>query len=391
MNTSSPATTSADAAMVAPSVVPVQSRSEFFSSDQAAMFPEVTGRETQWKLSPVAKLRPLIDGTLDGYCYPIEFTQSTGFSVDWNATALVKRGVAGLPEDRLTANAWGQSEEVLLVTIEGEHPEPLRIVRDNLGETAKSGHTIVSVKPGAKASLVMVSKGLATLAETVEFELGEGSSLQAVFVGQWDSGTIQYASHFATIGKGASLTHIVVDVGGDIVILNPSVHLVGERSEAHLFGGYFADATQHQEHRVYVDHVGEQTVSRVNYKGALHGKGARTVWVGDVLIGPDAIGTDSYEQNRNLVLSEGTRADSIPNLEIKTGDIKGAGHASATGRFDDEQLFYLQSRGIEELDARRLVVLGFLLEIIQKIDDTELAGELTVIFQEKLTKTEKAL
>jgi len=174
------------------------------------------------------------------------------------------------------------------------------------------------------------------------------------------------------------------------VILNPSVHLVGERSEGHLFGGYFADATQHQEHRVYVNHVGAQTVSRVNYKGALHGKGARTVWVGDVLIGPDAVGTDSYEQNRNLVLSEGTRADSIPNLEIKTGDIKGAGHASATGRFDDEQLFYLQSRGIEELEARRLVVLGFLIEIIQKIDDTELAGELTIVMQEKLTQTEKA-
>ena len=88
--------------------------------------------------------------------------------------------------------------------------------------------------------------------------------------------------------------------------------------------------------------------SRVTYKGALNGEGARTVWVGDVLIAPSAPGTDTYEQNRNLVLSEGTRADSIPNLEIETGDIVGAGHASATGRFDDEHLFYLQSRGITE-------------------------------------------
>jgi Fe-S cluster assembly protein SufD len=390
MSTPSPVTTTADPDTVAPSVIPVQSRSEFFSSDQVALFPAVTGREAQWKLSPVEKLRPLIEGVLDGHRYLVDSTPSTGFSVEWNSTTLVKRGVAGLPEDRLTANAWEQNQEVLLVTIEGEHPEPLRILRDNLGDDAKSGHTIVTVKPGAKATLVMVSKGLANLAETVEFDLGEGSSLQAVFVGQWDSGSIHYASHFAQIGKDASFTHIVVDVGGDVVILNPSVHLVGERSEGHLFGGYFADATQHQEHRVYVNHVGAQTVSRVNYKGALHGKGARTVWVGDVLIGPDAVGTDSYEQNRNLVLSEGTRADSIPNLEIKTGDIKGAGHASATGRFDDEQLFYLQSRGIAELEARRLVVLGFLIEIIQKIDDTELAGELTIVMQEKLTQTEKA-
>jgi Fe-S cluster assembly protein SufD len=126
----------------------------------------------------------------------------------------------------------------------------------------------------------------------------------------------------------------------------------------------------------------------VTYKGALHGKGARTVWVGDVLIGANAVGTDSYEQNRNLVLSNGTRADSIPNLEIKTGDIAGAGHASATGRFDDEQLFYLQSRGIEELDARRLVVMGFLVDVISKINDTDLVTELTHKIQQKLSRTE---
>ena len=114
------------------------------------------------------------------------------------------------------------------------------------------------------------------------------------------------------------------------------------------------------------------TKGRVNYKGALQGAGARTVWVGDVLIGREASGTDSYEQNRNLVLSEGTRADSIPNLEIETGDILGAGHASATGRFDDEQLFYLQARGISEAEARRLVVIGFLAEIVQKIGDPAL-------------------
>ena len=95
--------------------------------------------------------------------------------------------------------------------------------------------------------------------------------------------------------------------------------------------------------------------------------GIGAIWVGDVLIGAQAAGTDSYEQNRNLVLSEGTRADSIPNLEIETGDILGAGHASATGRFDDEQLFYLQSRGIPEADARRLVVRAFFREILHRI------------------------
>jgi Fe-S cluster assembly protein SufD len=181
-----------------------------------------------------------------------------------------------------------------------------------------------------------------------------------------------------------------VNLGGDVVVTNPSVQLVGTGSEAHLHGAYFADATQHLEHRVYVHHQGPKTISRVNYKGALHGKGARTVWIGDVLIGPDAVGTDSYEQNRNLVLSQGTRADSIPNLEIKTGDIAGAGHASATGRFDDEQLFYLQSRGIDEVDARRLVVMGFLVEVIAKIPLPAIVEDLTAKITNKLDKTQEA-
>jgi Fe-S cluster assembly protein SufD len=122
----------------------------------------------------------------------------------------------------------------------------------------------------------------------------------------------------------------------------------------------------------------------VLYKGALQGESARSVWIGDVLIGPDAVGTDSYEANRNLVLTEGARADSVPNLEIQTGDILGAGHASATGRFDDEQLFYLQARGIPEPEARRLVVLGFLSEIVQRIGLPDLEVELIEAIEREL-------
>jgi Fe-S cluster assembly protein SufD len=137
---------------------------------------------------------------------------------------------------------------------------------------------------------------------------------------------------------------------------------------------------------VYLHHTGAETSGDVLYKSALQGAAARTVWIGDVLIGPDAVGTDSYEANRNLVLTEGARAESIPNLEIETGDIRGAGHASATGRFDDEQLFYLQARGITEDEARRLVVLGFLAEIVQKIGVEDLEAELFAAIEEELAK-----
>ncbi len=139
-----------------------------------------------------------------------------------------------------------------------------------------------------------------------------------------------------------------------------------------LLGLYFADAGQHLEHRLFVDHAAPHCRSTVTYKGALQGEGAHTVWVGDVLIRAAAEGTDTYELNRNLVLTDGARADSVPNLEIETGEIVGAGHASATGRFDDEQLFYLQARGIPEEEARRLVVRGFFAELIQQIGVPEL-------------------
>jgi Fe-S cluster assembly protein SufD len=166
------------------------------------------------------------------------------------------------------------------------------------------------------------------------------------------------------------------------------VRLAGTGSDTLLLGLYFADAGQHLEQQVYVFHDAPKSRSRVNYKGALQGQDARTVWIGDVLIGNKAAGTDSYEQNRNLVLSEGTRADSIPNLEIETGDIVGAGHASATGRFDDEQLFYLQSRGITEEEARRLVVRGFLTEVVQQIGSPELEARLQLAIEAELIGTD---
>jgi Fe-S cluster assembly protein SufD len=235
--------------------------------------------------------------------------------------------------------------------------------------------------------VVIRNSGPANLVENVEIVVEDGARLTVVSLQEWDDDAHHLASHFATVGKNAYLKHIVVSLGGAIVRVNPSVHLAGEGAEAELYGLYFADAGQHIEQRVYLHHQGSNTKGRVNYKGALQGKGAHTVWVGDVLIGPDADGTDSYEQNRNLVLSEGTRAESIPNLEIQTGDILGAGHASATGRFDDEQLFYLQSRGISEEQARRLVVIGFLAEIVQKIADPALEAHLTSVIDAELAAT----
>src|SRR5690606_38331502 len=194
----------------------------------------------------------------------------------------------------------------------------------------------------------------------------------------------------ARVDRDATLKHVVVSIGGGVVRVNPTVRLAGAGSHAKLYGLSFADAGQHLENQVFLHHEGTHTTGDVLYKGALQGESARTVWVGDVLIGAGATGTTTYEANRNLLLTPGARADSIPNLEIETGEILGAGHASATGRFDDEQVFYLTSRGITEDEARRLVVRGFLGEIVQKIDDVELRARLEAAIEAELAGTEAA-
>ncbi|QHC66614.1 Fe-S cluster assembly protein SufD [Rathayibacter sp. VKM Ac-2759] len=363
---------------------PVQTRSERFASTDVDAFEAVTGREVAWKLTPVARLADLIDGELDGSATPIETTPVDGVDVSWVGRDDQRIGTAGLPEDRAAANAWSRFEQALAVRVTGEDEKVATIVRSGLGSAPRAAHTIIEAAPYARGVVVLQNEGAATLAENVEILVGEGAQLTVVTLQEWDDEARHLANHFLRVGRDAKVKHIVVTLGGSIVRVNPSAHLVERGADGELFGLYFADGGQHLEQQVYVDHDAPDTRSRVTYKGALQGEGARTVWIGDVLIRNSATGTDSYEQNRNLVLSDGTRADSIPNLEIETGDIAGAGHASATGRFDDEQLFYLQSRGIAEDEARRLVVRGFLSEIVQQIKVAELEDRLQLAIEAEL-------
>jgi len=363
--------------------VPVQTRSERFASVAHGDFPEVTGLEAEWKLTPIAQVRTLIDGELDGSPYAILYPEVEGTQVEWIDRSHALIGSAGTPEERAAANAWSSFEKALHIRLTGDS-EALTITRSTLGDTPRAAHTVISAEKGATGLVVLDNRGAAQLSENLEIVLDDDANITVVSVQEWDDPSLHLASQFARIGRGATLKHIVVSLGGAVVRVNPSAHLAGDGAEAELLGVYFADAGQHLEQRVYVHHQAPHTRSRVTYKGALNGEGARTVWVGDVLIGRDATGTDTYEQNRTLVLSEGTRADSIPNLEIETGDIEGAGHASATGRFDDEQLFYLQARGITEDEARRLVVIGFLSEIVQKIGEPTLEARLHAALEAEL-------
>jgi Fe-S cluster assembly protein SufD len=369
--------------------VPVQTRSARFKSNVPSEHPDVVGREAEWKLTPVDLVRPLIDGELDGSPYAFLSTQVDGGGADaeWIDRTDARVGSAGQAEEKSSANAWNAFEKALAITVTGEEHSEITVSRSLLGDAARGAHTVITGTKNSNGRVILLNTGQAQLVENVEIVVEDGAHLTVVSVQEWADDAIHLATHFATVGRDATFRHVVVSLGGKVVRVNPSVALSGEGADGELYGLYFADAGQHLEQRVYMHHEGANTKGRVNYKGALQGVGAHTVWVGDVLIGPNAAGTDSYEQNRNLVLSEGTRADSIPNLEIETGDILGAGHASATGRFDDEQLFYLQARGITEHEARRLVVLGFLTEIIQKIGKPELEQRLQISIDDELNRS----
>jgi len=193
------------------------------------------------------------------------------------------------------------------------------------------------------------------------------------------------------VGRDARIRTVQASLGGNVIRLVERAAYTAPGGELEQFGLYFVESGQHVEHRLFVDHNMPKTRSNVDYRGALQGEGAHSVWIGDVLIRKVAEGIDTYEANKNLVLTDGCRADSVPNLEIETGEIEGAGHSSTTGRFDDIQLFYLRSRGIPEAEARRLVVHGFFNDIIRRIGVPEVEKRLLDQVEKELDMAAEAM
>jgi Fe-S cluster assembly protein SufD len=356
-------------------------------SFDVADFPVPHGREEEWRFTPLERLRGLHDGTAvatgDGVKVDVQVPE--GVTVETVGRDDARIGKAGTPVDRIAAQAYSAFEKAGVVTVPKETvlTEPIRIAVHGEGGVAY-GHQVVELGAFAEAVVVIDHTGDAVLAANVDYILGDGAKLTVVSVQDWDDKAVHVAQHNALIGRDASFKSVVVTFGGDLVRLHPRVSYAGPGGEAELLGLYFTDAGQHQEHRLLVDHNVPHCKSNVVYKGALQGEAAHAVWIGDVLIEAKAEGTDTYEMNRNLVLTDGARVDSVPNLEIETGEIVGAGHASATGRFDDEQLFYLMARGIPEHEARRLVVRGFFAELVQQIGVEDIEERLIAKIEEEL-------
>ena len=369
--------------------VPIQIRSARLRSANVADFGPVSRVEEQYRYITSERLAGLDADSVDEYIGDISIKHPDGVTTAWVGAEHPAFGAAGLPEDRPSAAAWGSAEQAYLVTIPGDaKPDcEIQIGISSETETPSALHVIIDAKPFSRGTVIIDHKGAAVLGENVEIIVGDEAEITVISIQDWDTKAVHNSAQFAKLGRNSKLRHMVVSLGGKTLRVSTSAEFTAPGGDVELLGMYFADAGQYIENRLYVDHAVPNCKSRVTYKGALQGDKAHTVWVGDVLIRMAAEGTDTYELNRNLLLTDGARADSVPNLEIETGKIEGAGHASASGRFDDEQLFYLQARGINEREARRLVVRGFLNEIIQKIGNEEIESRLSASIEAELERS----
>lgn len=355
-----------------------------------AAHPAPTGREEIWRFTPLKRLRGLLDDAEPAAgALTREASLPAGVTLTEIALGEADAARVAAPFDRLAALAARQAPTALLLDVpaEADLAEPVRLQLSGTGlEAAVAGRLVVRVGRFARAVVVIEHAGSTIYNAFTSVEVGDGAQLDLVHVNDWADDAVHAEQINARVGRDATLRQFEFTLGGDLVRTSTNVDYAGPGGTAELFGLYFADAGQHFEHRLFVDHNAPKTISNVIYKGALQGQDAHTVWIGNVLIRKVAEGIETYEENRNLVLTDGCQADSVPNLEIETGEIEGAGHASAVGRFDDEQLFYLRSRGISEAEARKLVVRGFFDDLIRRVQVPELAEKLSAQVEDELQR-----
>lgn len=375
-------------------------KGDLFTSFNVDDFDVPHGRDEVWRFVPMRRLRGLHDGSFSTpVAQNIQVTlpaDSVGVTVETVSKDDPRLGQAGAPVDRTAAQAWTSMTEATVVTIAKDVVNTgIDITITGQGEDVTSfGALTIIAEQGSDAVVNLHFVGSGTHSDNHEYIVGDNARLSVVVHEDWNDDAVHLCHERAALGRDATFRHAAAVFGGSLVRLVPQVKFTAPGGDAEMLGVYFADDGQFFEQRLLVDHAQPNCKSNVLYKGALQGDAsserteARTAWVGDVLIRSNAQGTETYEANRNLVLTEGARADAVPNLEIETGEIAGAGHAATVGRFDDEQLFYLLSRGINAEDARRLIVRGFFSEVIGRIPGEATRELLEAKITEELDGTE---
>lgn len=357
-----------------------QTKGDRFSSFDVNDFSVPRGKDEDWRFTPLRRLRGLHDGTAaEGQRAQVSVDlPDSGATYSELEPTDERVGRAGAPVDRAAAQAWTNTNVADYVHIEKDAvlDKPVTVTVTGAGEDKVSyGTLVIELDTHAEAVVIVRYEGSGAHSDNIEFVVGDGAKLTTVVMEDWARDGVHLSNSHIQVGRDATVRHYYAAFGGEIARSVPHVRYTAPGGDAELLGLYFADAGQYFEQRLLVDHSIKNCRSNVLYKGALQGepskghesRDARTAWIGDVLIRPEATGTDTYEKNNNLLLTEGARADSVPNLEIQTGEIVGAGHAATVGRFDDEQMFYMQSRGIPAAAARMLIVRGFFTDVIKRI------------------------
>lgn len=358
-------------------------------------FAEPTRKQDDWRFTPIDRLEEFFTVFTPSNTMQCTITNIDGSALNPEEVAVRKvavgddlTGSVSKPTDRIAAVEWNSAQRAWVIELLQDLQQPVLVQLHGTSTALDAIHLVIQAHNQVHGDVVVEHDGDARLAEGVEIITGDDAHISTTFIQEWNAGSKHVGNHRIRVGRESSVRHAIVTLGGDVVRLRMDQDFGGEHGDINMLGIYFVDPGEHIEHRTMVVHNYAECKSRVVYKGALSGKGAHSTWVGNALIEPTAPGTDSYELNRNLVLTPGAVADSEPNLEIENGNIIGAGHASSVGRFDDEELFYLQSRGLPEVEARKLVVRGFFGELVEEIGIHEIANHLMEAIDRRLARDE---
>ena len=218
----------------------------------------------------------------------------------------------------------------------------------------------------------------------VEVVARDGATVQYVSLQRMGRGVFHHAVQRTLAERDTNVDTLNVGLGASVSRVDLNARLLGPGASSDMLGLYFADGDQHFDFNTSQDHIEPNTSSDLLYKGALDGR-SRAVFRGVIRVHPDAQRTDAYQTNRNLLLSDGARADSLPNLEIEADDVK-CSHGATVGQLDEEARFYLMSRGLDRTTAERLVVLGFLGEVLTRLPLGGVVEKVTRVIEEKLAQ-----
>ena len=350
--------------------------------DRFAAAPFPTAQEEIWRYSRIGELQ------LDNYRYGALTSTVTGAG-RWlvDAAETIDIGV----EHEL--DSFGDLNRALMAPIHIRVPggaivdEPIVIThRLEVDGIACFPRLIIDVGPDSEITVIemFVSDESLTglVVPVLQVRAQQAARVKYLAVNELGSKVWQIADQQASGDRDSTTLLSTVALGGDYARVRSHARLIGKGGSTRQVALYFADGTQTHDFRVTQEHIAPKTTSDLLFKGAVNDQ-SRSVYTGLIKIGPEARGTQAFQTNRNLTLSDGAWAESVPNLEIETNDVK-CSHASTVGPIDEEQRFYLESRGIQPDIAERLVVLGFFDEVLDQLPVGSHADELRERISRKL-------